>query len=421
MKKIFNIYLVLLIFSSFTIVNLFSCAPKTTEVKERQTTIKNPKYYYRLGLADLEGGNLSQAIYYLKKAYELDSNDVDILNALGIAYARAGEKEKAKKLFLKAIKLEPRRGETYTNLGVLLASEGKYDEALKYFQKAVSLDEYKNRDKAFFNIALVYKKKGNYNLFEEYLKKTLTFNPYFSQAYILLGEYYLKSKRYIDAYDTYLTALNMGIELPQIYFGLGKAHYYLKNYIKAEYYLKKALNLSKNIVLKQQIEEFLKKVRERKNFSNNEEGKTNIINEQFFIKKPEEPKTLPKPEKYTVPKKPLQEVKPKYRRYFTDETKKRKKIIRYGYKKKSVPKVKFKYYLQVGLFSSYGNALKLYTRLKALGVKPKIVKYKVDGKNYYKVIIGYFKSPSQARKFKYEVLVPKDKYFRRALIKYEKR
>ncbi len=418
--KFFKIlFITILLFASIT--NLYSCATKTSVNKEESSTIKNPKYYYKLGLAHLESGELSQAIYYLKKAYELDSNDIDIINALGIAYARAGEKEKAKSLFLKALKINPNKGETYTNLGVLLASEGKYDEALKYFQRAVSLDEYKNRDKAFFNIALVYKRKGNFNLFEEYLKKTITFNPYFTRAYILLGDYYLKNKRYIDAYDIYLTALNMGIDLPEIYFGLGKSHYYLNNLNKAEYYLKKALRIAKNPILKQQVEEFLDKIRKRSSIKNEE--RTNIVNENFFIKKPVEPKVEKEKEfaKNTVSKKPLQEVKPKYRSYF-EENKKKRKVVRYGYKKKKykIPKVKFKYYLQVGLFSSYKNAFKLYTRLRALGVKSKIIKYKVGNKYYYKVIIGYFKSSSKAKKFKKEVLVPKDPYFKRAIIKYEK-
>ena len=419
-RNIIKVLLISIIFI-FSANTFISCSPKPKV--SQKATIENPKYYYKLGLANLEGGELSQAIYYLKKAYQLAPNNVDIINALGVAYARAGENEKAKKLFLKALKLDPKRGETYTNMGVLLASEGKYDEALKYFQKAISLDEYKNRDKAFFNIALVYKKKGNFNLYEEYLKKTITFNPYFAKAYILLGDYYLKNKRYIDAYDIYLTALNMGLELPEIYFGLGKAHYYLNNITKSRYYLKKALKLAKNPVLKQKIEEFMEKLNRPKR---EVEGKTNIISDDFFIKKPSSEKELTKnkpinePIKNTVAKKPLQEVKPKYRKYFTDDTKKKKKIIRYGYKKYKIPKVKFKYYLQVGLFSNYKNAFKLYTRLKALGVKSKIIKYKVGNKYYYKVIVGYFRSASKARKFKNEVLVPKDPYFRRAIVKYIK-
>ncbi len=414
--------LIITVFLFTSITNFYSCATKPSVNNRESSTIKNPKYYYKLGLAHLESGELSQAIYYLKKAYELDSNDIDIVNALGIAYARAGEKEKAKSLFLKALKINPNKGETYTNLGVLFASEGKYDDALRYFQKAVSLDEYKNRDKAFFNIALVYKRKGNFNLFEEYLKKTITFNPYFTRAYILLGDYYLKNKRYIDAYDIYLTAINMGIDLPEIYFGLGKSHYYLNNLNKAEYYLKKALRIAKNPILKQQIEEFLDKMHKRSSIKNEE--RTNIVNENFFIKKPVEPKVEKKDEivKHTVSKKPLQEVKPKYRSYFEEDKKKKKKVIRYGYKKKKykIPKVKFKYYLQVGLFSNYENAFKLYTRLRALGVKSKIIKYKVGNKHYYKVIVGYFKSSSKAKKFKEEVLAPKDPYFKRAIIKYEK-
>ena len=420
--------LFIIVFSIFVAFELQSCGGKRPVEPQTVKNITNPKYYYKLGVANLQGGELSQALYYLKKAYKLAPNDPKILNALGIAYARAGEKDKSREMFLKAIKIAPELGESYTNLGVLYASEGKYDKAIKYLKLATEADEYKNKDKAFFNLAIIYKKNGNDELFEEYLKKALTFNPYRTKAYILLGEFYLKQKRYLDAFDIYLTALNMGIGEPEIYLGLGKSHYYLKNIEKAKYYLRKVVKIAKRNkpLVADEAETFLKKI-EKEERLGSKRGETNIVREDFFIKKP----TKEKKDEYEYStgrelppaSKPIQKPKWRYKSYLEDEqpVAKRKKVRAYGskYKRKRRPRFVYKYFLQLGLFSSVDNAKKLALRVKAFKVKPKIIKEKIGKTVYYRVIIGYFKSSTEAKNAR-KKLIERTPFFRRAIIKYVK-
>jgi len=412
---------------------------------------KKAAYYYKLGLANLETGNMSQAIFYLKKAYEIDPNNYQVLNALGIAYARVGEYAKAEQLLKKAISLHPNKGEAYTNLGVLYASLKKYNESIKYLQKAVSLDGYKNKDKALFNLALIYLKLGNHEKYEEYIKKSIAYNPYNALAYVSLGNYYLKNGQYLNAYDVFLSALSNGLETPEILVGLGKTHYYLKNYDKAKYYLNKASKMVKNNpLLKQEIETYLAKIkrkemiRERTDFAD----RTDVINEDYFVQPPE--KETPRDSyqvdnrgdgeeidlaKYQPPSQPIQTTKKK--RTYTKKTsytpkkttskkststttKTKKPVIRYGYpEKKTLPKTIYKYYLQIGVFSNYNNALRTKKRVEALGVDAKIVKVKIGNDTYYRVIVGYFKSNTEARRKKIE-LAQKNPFFKRAIIKYTK-
>ncbi len=386
---------------------------------------KSSMYYYKLGLANLENGSMSQALFYLKKAYDLNPNNYQILNALGIAYARVGEIKKAEKYLKKAIAINPNAGEAYTNLGVLYASQQKYKEAIKYLEKAVSIDEYKNKDKALFNLALIYLKIGNPVKYEEYMKKSIAYNPYNVLAYTSLGDYYLKNKRYLNAYDVYLTALSNGLETAEVLAGLGKTHYYLRNYDKAEFYLKKALKMSKsNPLLRQEIETYLAKIKRKKQLAQNY-NKTNIINEDFFIKPPKKENDTGKTSsnssidlsKYQPAKKPIK--KKTYPKYTSQKTTK-KKVIRYGYPtKKKTPKLYYKYYLQIGVFSNYNNALRTKRRISALGVDAKIITERVGNDKFYRVIIGYFKSSSEARRKKAE-LVKLNPFFRRAIIKYKK-
>jgi type IV pilus biogenesis/stability protein PilW len=417
-----------------SVLYLSGCAVKPSSpsgaggVAVSSSTEKSSMYYYKLGLAHLENGSMSQALFYLKKAYDLNPNNYQILNALGIAYARVGEIQKAEKFLKKAIAINPNLGEAYTNLGVLYASQQRYKEAIKYLEKAVSIDEYKNKDKALFNLALIYLKMGNPVKYEEYMKKSIAYNPYNVLAYTSLGNYYLKNKRYLNAYDVYLTALSNGLETPEILAGLGKTHYYLRNYEKAEFYLNKALKMTKNNpLLRQEIETYLAKIKRKKQLAQNY-NKTNIVNEDFFIKPPQEgnkeKETKTNNEtidlsKYQPAKKPIK--KKSYPRYTPPKTTTtKKKVIRYGYPtKKKTPKLYYKYYLQIGVFSNYNNALRTKRRVSALGVDAKIITEKVGNDRFYRVIIGYFKSSSEARRKKDE-LVKLNPFFRRAIIKYKK-
>ncbi|NPA57965.1 MAG: tetratricopeptide repeat protein, partial [Aquificae bacterium] len=154
------------------------CATKTTTTGEKPQ-IQDATYYYKIGLSYLNSGNNSQALYYLNKAYSLDPDNPEILNALGIVYSNVGEYEKAKEFLLKALEKDPERAEIYTNLGTILAKEKKYEKALWYFKKALENPSYRKKDLVLYNIALIYKQMGNMKLFEENLKKAISYNNYF--------------------------------------------------------------------------------------------------------------------------------------------------------------------------------------------------------------------------------------------------
>ncbi len=388
MKKI------LIIVAGFLIATMFSCAPKVQEEKLPQ----NAEYYYKIGLSYLNSGNNSQALYYLNKAYRITPEDPDILNALGIAYSNVGELEKAKEFFLKAIEKDPDRAETYTNLGTLLAKQKNYEKALWYFKKAAENPSYMKKDIAYYNMALIYKNIGNLKLYEEYLKKAISYNTFLLPAYISLGNFYLEQKRYQDALSVFLTAKDKGLVSPHINIGLAKIYIHLKDYQKAKEYLHKAKNLARNndfllieinrllsLVDKKIIQETEEKIKEKEKA---EEKKIKTVAIPEEIKKPTD-------QKKEILEKPEEKIQ---------EQQIAKKLI--PEKKKKVIKPNIRFYVLVGRFTDQKKALDISEKLKMKGFNPEIKEEIIDGSPVYSVIIGYFKEYREASRFYRKNLKP---------------
>ncbi len=425
------------LFLALLSASLIACAPT---VKESKDIHKNAKYYYKIGLSYLNSGNNSQAIYYLSKAYELNPNNPEVLNALGIAYSSVKEYKKAEDYFLKAIDLSPNKGELYTNLGVLLAEEKKYNKAIWYLKKAVENSEYKNKEKAFYNLALIYKKLGEDTKYEEYLKKALSYNQYFVNAYLALGNFYLSQGRYEDALAVFMKAYNIGIYIPEVYLGLGKSYYYIGKLPKAKYYFLKAkkfagdnyfianeadkyISLINETIAKEKEEEIKKQQAQLEKLENikqieeiAEESTLEDINEVKPVKKEEkeEISSLENPDNTESRK--TEEKKSETAK----ENLNKVEEISFVKEKKEEPEeveASIKFYVQVGVYSNKRNALETLDKLKKLNLEPMMIKKNVDGKYYYFVIIGYFNSYLEASKFYRTTLKPNGF---RGIVKFER-
>ncbi len=340
-----------------SIILINSCATKKVSKKE-----PDANYYYNVGLSYLNSGDNSQAIENLLKAEEKAPKNADIKIALGIAYSMVGEDKKAEKYFKKAIELNPKKAEGYTNLGVLLAKEGKYKEAIQYFKKALSFERYSAKEKAYYNLALVYKKLGYEDKYEEYLKRAIQYKSFFLPAYVSLGNYYLKKGRFEEAKQIYLKAINLGLNSPELYFGLGRSYYGLGNYELAKKYLEKAYKMSgDNLFIKRESKKLL----------------------QYL--------SLEKKYPYKVHKK-VEKIK-KETKIMTPEINEKETEVP---KQKEVRKGEIRFYIQVGIFTKEENATKFADKLKSNGIDYDIVEKEIDNSKYFLVIIGYFKSYIEA-------------------------
>jgi tetratricopeptide (TPR) repeat protein len=178
---------------------------KTEETLWMDAIDKNPKLprpYHNLGRHYGNVGYKEKEIALYQHALTLErgvnaiSHHMTHYN-LALAYIEINQQEKAIENFKKAIEIAPGFYNAYNNLGVLMIKQGKYDEAFNNFIKALSYDN--NNARAHTNLGFVLLKKGR---LEEALiesKKALAAEENFSPAYYNLGVIYKYKKEFLKA------------------------------------------------------------------------------------------------------------------------------------------------------------------------------------------------------------------------------
>ncbi len=103
---------------------------------------KNAKVFAELGKVwGKELGNINKAKIYLEKSFELDPNNVNVLENLGVAYGFSRDFNKSLSFFQKALALEPNKPAIIRNIGVTYLNLGNRKLGEKYLARAAELDE----------------------------------------------------------------------------------------------------------------------------------------------------------------------------------------------------------------------------------------------------------------------------------------
>jgi tetratricopeptide (TPR) repeat protein len=99
-----------------------------------------PSFYFELGAAHEQKGNIAEAEKCFHKCLELSPDYADALNYLGYMWAERGVNlEQARELIGKAVKLEPENAAFLDSLGWVLFKLNQPKEALGYILKSVKL------------------------------------------------------------------------------------------------------------------------------------------------------------------------------------------------------------------------------------------------------------------------------------------
>ncbi len=110
--------------------------------------------YYQLNRFD-------EAITYLKKAYELKPNDLDVLMYLGNANFDGEHYEEAEKWYMAALAKKSDDPNVRTDLGLtfVFRSPPNYDRAIQEFNRSLEADP--NHIQTLQNLTVAYNKKGD--------------------------------------------------------------------------------------------------------------------------------------------------------------------------------------------------------------------------------------------------------------------
>ena len=233
-----------------------------------------------LGIAQKNNGELNAAIESFMKSIQLqkrvkDGKADEIANTYefaGDTYLLMGRMQEADDFINRAFKIkiylfgdnDLRLANTYEAFGELYNERGDYSKALDFYKKGMQLrseDAKDIRSTAFSynNVAICYRLLGNYEKSEWYYRKSIDLlsshygdkHPYVLQVIQNLGNVYIDSNNFENAFDLLNSVLNARLEsldsnhidLASIYTSIGVCNGAMSNPKDALLNYKKAFNI----------------------------------------------------------------------------------------------------------------------------------------------------------------------------------
>jgi TonB family protein len=141
------------------------------------------------GLAALNKGQFTTAVYFLEQAVSLDPRHPSAWTDLGRAYLTLGQTDAAIDVHHRQIDVNPRSPGVYSNLGLALLRKGKREEAMNAFRQQIEVDPQ--------NLAAHAALGDLYNGLQKYieaageLEKAVSIRPENIPAQVSLGGTYL--------------------------------------------------------------------------------------------------------------------------------------------------------------------------------------------------------------------------------------
>jgi tetratricopeptide (TPR) repeat protein len=184
------------------------------------------------------------ALYYHKKALELNLSNKNAYYNIGVDYYYTLQYDSAISYLKKAIAINKTYVNAYNYIGIAYINMRRYDSAKVYLQKLNQLDP--NYEIAYYNLGLVYENIGMQDSAINSYKKTIQLYPEYANAYTNLGLIYINSKQYDDASKVIRQGLSYNPEDTYLNNNLGLTFYNKGEYDSALVYFKRAFALNQS-------------------------------------------------------------------------------------------------------------------------------------------------------------------------------
>jgi len=136
---------------------------------------QNSEVLHLYGILFGQIGDLQKSYDYIKNAILINPEVPDYYKNLGLVQIKLGNIEDAWFQYEKYLSIKPDDNETNIRLATMLKNMGELDVALKYFHRSLEIE--KNPD-IYYEIGMIYKKKGFLNKSYDYFKKALFFENF---------------------------------------------------------------------------------------------------------------------------------------------------------------------------------------------------------------------------------------------------
>ena len=238
--------------NSFILMNILGFYYKTnSRILDAENTFKksikikeNSDAYNNIGLIKAEKKEIDEAIFFFKKAININNKNPSYLNNLGNALAELKLLDEAKEKFNDAISLDKNFFQSYNNLGLIYKDQNNYDEAINFFKKAIQLNP--NFADAYLNLGITNFKIGEINQALVNVIKSTKINKNFANAYINLGNILKDQGLSSQALNSYKKAIDINPKLSEAYNNIGTIFSSENNFDKAYENYKKAIDLKPN-------------------------------------------------------------------------------------------------------------------------------------------------------------------------------
>ena len=184
---------------------MFEVAMKLTQPDNYLYSVLEVKMHYfsgvaaRLKIPTVENPKplMEKALAEQTKALALEEHAAYVYNELGILSLYKKENTFAEKYFLKATEIAPQWSIPWSNLIGLYANAGKYDLGLAAAEK--TKERQPDNQTLFVNTGILYEKKGDLLMAEEYFRKSIEINSRHYFPFERLGNIYMNTTQYNNA------------------------------------------------------------------------------------------------------------------------------------------------------------------------------------------------------------------------------
>lgn len=196
--------------------------------KEILEKSKNPEVYIYIGECYMALNEFEEAIVAIDKGLAEGSVNINFAKSLkGESLFYLERYEESKDIFLELLKERPNSFFSIAYLTDIDIKLGNYKEGVERAEKALSNNKLDGKDSAYIEVNIGWIKLKYLNKEDEALnhfKHALELDDNLGTAYIGFAEYYMRKEDYCKAIENYESAIDLGENTLDVYFGMGLAY-----------------------------------------------------------------------------------------------------------------------------------------------------------------------------------------------------
>jgi len=211
--------------------HIFKMCLEVIERVEAGKLDKDSAICFFQGIHYYEEKKMDKALYYCKKATNIEPEFKEAYLLKGKIYFKQGKRRDAIANLNKAIKIDPNFSLAYEARGIAYLAEKRINLAFSDFKKAIELDS--TLGEAYFGRGMIYFIRRRYKLALYDLDNATKLNPNIALPYLIKGITLLKLKQYHSALISLNKAIQIKSSFAEAFFNRGIVYTKLHEYDKA--------------------------------------------------------------------------------------------------------------------------------------------------------------------------------------------